>query len=411
MRALRLCACWVLAALATACGGAGGGAPGGAVSSTGPSCQAGGPFTGEPLHAAVSTNFFPAAVDAADASKPLPDSLSVALDQQVRDILLKTGAPAVTAAITVPGLGRWSSSQGLAQAVPAQPVNSGTEFYWGSVAKTLTAVLVLQLVEEGKLRLDDALSRWYPRIPMAERITLAQLLTHTSGLQTYASSGLQAKTPAQEAELLAHAPLLFCPGTNASYSNAGYLLLGLIVEAVEQQPFHQSVQRRIAAPLGLQHLRALDPGEEAPTALATPHAGGTPQADPGAWMRLGAGNVVARAEDMVVFWQAVLSGGLLAPATVQSQWALLYQLFAKSTESNQGNSWFGMGVMLSEWTDDTGRPRAWLGHSGGIPTANAQLLYDPSAHAYAAVAVNSEVSSAAVANALLKAVADWRATH
>ena len=168
------------------------------------------------------------------------------------------------------------------------------------------------------------------------------------------------------------------------------------------------MQRRIAAPLGLQHLRALQPGEAAPAGLATPHAGRTPQADPGAWTRLGAGNVMARAEDMVVFWQAVLSGRLLAPATVQSQWRLLYQLFATSTESNHGNSWFGMGVMLSEWTDGSGKLRSWLGHAGGIPTANAQLLYDPAVQAYAAVAVNNEVSAAAVANALLSTVAAWR---
>ncbi len=183
------------------------------------------------------------------------------------------------------------------------------------------------------------------------------------------------------------------------------------MEAVEGKPFYQSVQARIAAPLSLQHLRALRPGEDTPTALATPHEGSTPKADPGAWTRLGAGNVVARAEDMVVFWQAVLSGRLLASATVQSQWGLLYQLFATPTESNQGNSWFGMGVMLSEWTDGTGHPRTWLGHTGGIPTANAQLLYDPAANAYVAVAINSAVPSAAVANALLKTVVDWRSGH
>ncbi|MES2582442.1 MAG: serine hydrolase domain-containing protein [Pseudomonadota bacterium] len=406
MRWIRsVCAGGVMLVLAAGCGGTGGSAAGPAAVSTGLSCQGALPFVGAPLHAAPPANLLPATsavtVGAADANRPLPDTLTALLDQQVRDILSKTGAPAVTAAITIPGLGRWSSTLGLAQVLPAQQVDGGTAFYWGSVAKALTAVLVLQLVEEGTLRLDDSLSRWYPLIPQAERITLGQLLTHTSGLQTYASSAVE----------LTQAPLLFCPGANASYSNAGYLVLGLIVEAVEQQPFHQSVQRRIAAPLGLPHLRALRPGEGAPAALATPHAGRTPQPDPGAWMRLGAGNVVARAEDMVVFWQAVLSGRLLAPTTVQSQWKLLYQLFATATESKQGNTWFGQGVMLTEWTDGAGRLRTWLGHLGSIPTANAALLYDPAVDAYAAVAVNSEVSSTAVANALLTTVLDWQATR
>lgn len=407
-----LAAAWSALAVA-GCGGTGGTAASPAVAPTALSCQTATPFAGAPLHAAVPASLFPAPDLAAASQGAVPEELGVLLDQKLRDILLQTGAPAVSAAITIPGLGRWSSTQGLAQALPALPVNGDTEFYWGSVAKALTAVLVLQLVDEGKLRLDAPLSRWYPQIPQAERITLAQLLTHTSGLPIHAlgASGLGTETPAQQVAALAHAPLLFCPGTNASYSNAGYVLLGLVVEAVEQQPFYQSVERRIAAPLGLQHLRALRPGEDTPAALATPHAGRTPKADPGAWTRLGAGNVVARAEDMVVFWQAVLSGRLLASATVQAQWALLYQLFATTTESNQGNSWFGMGVMLTEWTDGTGRARTWLGHTGGIPTANAVLLYDPDAKAYAAVAVNSDVPSSAVANALLTTAMDWRARH
>ncbi len=410
MRALTLYVVAAWAALAAGCGGTGGSAAGTSGAPTALSCQSVMPFAGAPLHAAVPASLFPAPDIANTSQAALPAELGVLLDQKVRDILAKTGAPAMTAAITIPGLGRWSSTQGLAQTLPAQPVHGGTEFYWASVGKALTAVLVLQSAEEGKLGLHDPLSLWYPQIPHAERITLSHLLTHTSGLPTYAGNRGEATPPTEAVAQLAQAPLLFCPGSNASYSNAGYLLLGLIVQAVERRPFHETVQSRITAPLGLQQLRALRPGEDLPTDLATPHAGRAPQADPSAWTRLGAGNVVARAEDMVVFWQAVLSGRLLSASTVRSQWALMYQLFPHSTERNQGNSWFGMGVMLSEWTDDTGKSRTWLGHAGGIPTANAQLLYDPAVQAYAAVAVSSEVSSAAVANALLKTVSEWRAS-
>ena len=412
MRAMALHAMAMLLALATAgCGGTGGPAEANsAVGTTTLSCQTAVPFAGPQPHGALPTKLFPAAASDAAADGPLPAALAAQLDQQVRDLLAKTGAPAITAALTVPGLGRWSSTQGLARVQPAQPVTAGTDFYWGSVAKTLTAVLVLQLVEEGKLSLDDAVARWFPQIPQAQYITVARLLSHTSGLQTNANStsGLGADPPAEQAALLASMPLLFCPGTNASYSNAGYLLLALVVESVEQRPFYQSVQQRIAGPLGLQNLRGLRPGEGAPVALATPHDRQTPVPDPNAWTRLGAGNVVARAEDMVVFWQAVLSGRLLRPASVQSQWSVLHALGPQTAESNQGVQWFGKGVMLTEWTDGVRRPRTWLGHFGGIPTANAALLYDPVAEAYVAVAVNSAVSSAAVANALLATVEAWR---
>ncbi len=404
----------VLLALTTAaCGGTGDTAAPFATGTASRSCHADMPFAGATPHAALPTTVFPTVANGGAVDTPLPAELGGLLDQQVADLLRKTGAPAMSAAVTVQGLGRWSNTQGTAQTVPVQSVEAGSEFYWGSVAKALTAVLVLQLVDEGKLRLDDTLSHWYPEIPLAERITLAHLLNHSSGLQTNANSstGLGYETPAQQRAMLSNLPLLFCPGTNASYSNAGYMLLGLVVEAVEQKPFYRSVQHRIAEPLGLQHLRALRPGESMPLALVAAHAGRTPVADAGAWTRLGAGNVVARAEDMVVFWQAVLTGRLLAPATVHAQWALLHMLDAPTTEPSQGRRWFGKGVMLWEWTDDLGRQRTWLGHAGSIPTANAQLLYDPTLQAYAAVAVNNAVPSAAVANALLKTVSDWQAKH
>lgn len=411
---LRAGALLLVAALpAVGCGGTSATSASASAETASLSCKAAMPFAGNPPHTAVSSSLFPTATDVAAINTPMPAALSALLNQQVTDILRKTGAPAINAAIKVPGLGYWNNTQGLARTNPAQTVTEATEFYWGSVAKPLTAVLVLQLVEEKKLSLDDPLSRWFPQIPQAGHIRISHLLAHTSGLQTNinSASGVGVESPAQQLSVLSKMPLLFCPGTNASYSNVGYLLLALIVENIEQQPLHQSMQRRIAAPLGLQHLRVLRPGEDTPTALATPHEGQIPKNDPTAWTRLGAGNVVARAEDMAVFWQAVLSGRLLTTTTVQAQWAVLNNLGPQTANTRQGMQWFGQGVMLMEWTDEKGHPRTWLGHTGGIPTANAVLVYDPTAHAYTAVAVNSAVSSAAVANALLKVVLDWREQH
>ncbi|MEO8057548.1 MAG: serine hydrolase domain-containing protein [Burkholderiales bacterium] len=333
------------------------------------------------------------------------------LDARVKEILLQTGAPAVAAAINIPGLGRWASTQGSARVVPQQAANAATLFYWGSIAKSLTAVLVLQLVEEGKLKLDDRLAHWYPEMPQAEFITIRHLLTHTSGLATNAldPSGQIPQTSAQLVAAASHTPSVFCPGTNVSYSNTGYLMLGLIVEAVEGQAFDEVLQRRVAEPLSLHHLRALHVGEEATAELAAPHQKREPRADPGAWSRIGSGNVVATADDMLFFWHALLTGQLLPLATVQAQWSQLYPLQNEpSTATAPALMWYGLGVMLTEWVDGQGRARHWLAHLGGIPTANAALLCDPFVGACVAAAVNSEVSSAAVANALLEVVLAWQ---
>jgi D-alanyl-D-alanine carboxypeptidase len=376
-------------------------------------CESAGPYGGPPLHAALPANTFPSAHSGSASNAALPGELGLLLDARLKEIVLQTGAPAVAVAVDVPGLGRWTSTQGLARVTPPEPASEATLFYWGSVAKPLTAVLVLQLVEEGKLNLDDRLARWYPQMPQADLITIEHLLTHTSGLATNAL-GLDpiSQAPAAPAEQVLAAsrtPSVFCPGTGASYSNTGYWILGLIVEAIEGQAFHEVLQRRIAGPLGLQQLRALRPGEEQPTDLASPHQKREPQADAGAWSRIGAGNVVAGADDMLSFWQAVLTGRLLPLATVQRQWSRLYPMQSEvSPPGGQALSWYGQGVAVMEWTDEQGRIRPWLGHLGSIPTANAAVLYDPLVGAYVAVAVNSEVSSAAAANALLQVVMDWQ---
>lgn len=402
------------ALLFAACGG-GGGAPLAPLA-----CAAAGPYSGAPLHASLPDSHFPATPGSAAASPPLPVALGALLDARVAAILVQTGAPAVAAAIAVPGLGRWASTQGLARVAPAAPATAATLFYWGSVAKALTAVLVLQLAEEGSLRLDDRLARWYPQMPQADLITIEHLLTHTSGLATNAqgapapaattSTTATTATTASLVQAAAATPSVFCPGTGASYSNTGYLMLGLIVQAVEQQNFDEVLRRRIAQPLGLQQLRAFGPGEEAPAALATPHRQREAQADTGAWLRIGSGNVMAGADEMLTVWQAVLSGRLLQTAAVRRQWARLYPLpNANTPGAGQALWWYGQGVMLQEWADEQGRVHQWLGHLGSIPTANATVLYDPTVGAYVSAAVNSEVSSAAVAQALLNVVVAWRA--
>ena len=396
-----LCAAWL-----TACGGGGTSS-----TATALACTSALPYVGASLHAALPGSSFPSTQGTGSSGAALPGDLGALLDARVEEILLQTGAPAIAAAIDLPGLGRWALTQGSARVVPEQAANAATLFYWGSIAKSLTAVLVLQLVEEGKLKLDDRLAQWYPQMPQAELITIRHLLTHTSGLATNALEP-SGQIPQALAELLAAAsrtPSVFCPGTNVSYSNTGYLMLGLIVEGVERQAFDEVLQRRIAEPLGLFHLRALHAGEQAPAGLATPHQKREPKADPGAWSRIGSGNVVAAADNMLIFWQALLTGRLLPLATVQAQWSQLYPLQDKlSTGPAPALMWCGQGVMLTEWTDGQGRTRPWLAHVGGIPTANAAVLYDPFVGAYVAAAVNSEVSSTAVANALLDVVMAWR---
>jgi D-alanyl-D-alanine carboxypeptidase len=365
-------------------------------------------YQGAAPHSALPARNFPSAIEGTATPTPLPIELTRRLDQRMLELLRQTGAPAFAAAMNVPGLGHWTFSQGLARVQPPEMADADTLFYWGSIAKPITAALVLRLVQEGKLGLDDRLANWFPQIPNAAHITIAQLLSHRSGLAVNAGDPLAAfASQAEQLRQVTDTPRLFCPGADAAYSNTGYLLLGLIVEALEQKPYHVVVHQRIAGPLGLRHLRALQPNETNTPGLATPHQGQAPRPDPAAWQRLGNGNIVATADDMLRFWQALLTGRLLPPEVVQQQWAALYPL-RNIPPSAQASSWFGLGVMLTEIAQPSGARQVWLNHLGGIPTANAVVLYAPESEAFVAVAVNNAVSAPAVANALLKVLADWR---
>ena len=132
------------------------------------------------------------------------------------------------------------------------------QFKIASQTKTFTANLILQLVGEGKISLSDHISKWIEGVPNGDRITIRQLLNHTSGLADgFSSPAIQSHlaTGCTVRYLLkteATAPPVAAPGTKWSYSNYGYNLLGRVVELVTGQNLSTVIRKRITVPLGLQ---------------------------------------------------------------------------------------------------------------------------------------------------------------
>ncbi|MCB0375431.1 MAG: serine hydrolase [Sinomicrobium sp.] len=147
---------------------------------------------------------------------------------------------------------------GLADRTTKTPNTIHTKFDIGSMNKTFTRVVALQLIDEGKLKFDDRLGRYLSGFPeqAADKITVEQLLNHTSGYGDYwgpdfDSLPLSKKTIAGLVERIRQLPLHFEPGTDTRYSNSGYILLGAIIEKVTGKTYHQNVKERIIAPLKL----------------------------------------------------------------------------------------------------------------------------------------------------------------
>ena len=361
-------------------------------------CDSAKPYRGPELHRPPERGVF---VEAAKPFGEAFDSATVSrLERAFEKAMQATKVPAITAAVAVPGRGVWSATRGSS----ADGGEAPRWFWFASVGKAFTAAVVLQLVEEGKISLDDKLARWFPDYPNAKAITIDHLLSHTSGIYSFQNDPpLQARrgyrAPEELIELARDHGNGFCPGEYWAYSNTGYVMLGLIVERFEGRPFYEVLTTRVIQRLGLKNTKALAPQEEA-SGIAKPHpskpseevaekaVSTTPYA---------AGNVVATAADMIEFWHALLGRKILKPETVRGQFERLHPMFDKGT-------FYGRGVMVYDVPIDESRRLSWLGHGGGAPGSKALVVYSVDARAFVAVALNNDGSAEATVNLLLKAL-------
>ena len=206
---------------------------------------------------------FPRFLLAAALLAPLPataQSLSpaetVRVDAIVTSALAKTGTPSASIAIVRGGRLVLAKAYGKAsETIPA--ASADLPYQIASNSKQFTAAAVLLLQRDGKLSLDDTVAKYLPGISGGDRITIRQLLSHTSGLQDYwpqdysFAAMAQPVTPQQIVDRWAKKPLDFAPGTQWQYSNTGYVVAGLIVEKVAGEPLLAFLQRRIFTPLGM----------------------------------------------------------------------------------------------------------------------------------------------------------------
>src|SRR5499426_3276934 len=139
-----------------------------------------------------------------------------------------------------------------------KPLTAANRFRIGSITKTFTAAMILQLVEEGKLKLTDTLDKFLPQVPNAKKITILQILSHRSGIPNVRreqnAQGNVNTTPMTKDEhlaLIVKATPDFEPDTKALYSNSGYFILGLIIEKVTGKPYGEALTERITSKIGL----------------------------------------------------------------------------------------------------------------------------------------------------------------
>jgi len=324
----------------------------------------------------------------------LNDGTIRTLNQTLDDIMAKSGAAGVTAAVAIPGQGSWSAVRGIASLSPRRLVTPHDRFHVGSAGKMFTAVVVMQLVQEGRLKLNEPIQRWFPSFPNAEVITVQHLLSNTSGVYNFNNSGPVSGEPEELIRRAAQHRNLFCPGAYAAYSNTNYVMLGRIIEEQTGMPYDSAVTARIIRPLRLKDTQMIRPGM-----LPTVEGHASQRAVVGAdySVPFAAGTVTSTALDMVTFLHAVLSGRLLSPAGVEQ----MAQTFRPLAGFEQGQM-YGMGLMLIEMPGLG--PVLW--HGGSVDGFRTFVGYNLERRVFVAVSFNDQRPAEAAAFQLLQTIVD-----
>jgi CubicO group peptidase (beta-lactamase class C family) len=223
----------------------------------------------------VDTKLFrfalPALIMACSISLAASDQKRDAVDEYVLSELATQHIPGVALLVSRDGQVVRAQGYGMANVELEVPVKPETIFQSGSVGKQFTATAVMMLVEEGKMGLEDPLMKYFPDAPTSwKRVTIRQLLSHTAGFTDYPKDFDMRKdyTEAELLKIVEAIPLAFPPGTNWSYSNLGYLTLGIVIHKVTGEFYGDFLQERIFRPLGMSTTRIISEADIVPNRSA-----------------------------------------------------------------------------------------------------------------------------------------------
>jgi D-alanyl-D-alanine carboxypeptidase len=363
---------------------------------------------------AAATAATTTAAAATAATAPAQHAYSQQDLQRDLDAIIATGVPGVLAEVRT-GDRQLRGTSGVANLDSRKPVNDDGFFRIGSNTKTFLSVVVLQLVAEHRLSLDDTVGHWLPGVVHGNgndggKITVRELLRHTSGLHDY-TDDLQAQITSPEAYrklefhqfsrqdlldiALAHRPDN-APGAAWNYSNTNYILLGMVIEKVTHDSWENQVTRRIIIPLGLR--RTYAPGTS--TRLPAPHATGylildkdtriDTTAENMSWAE-SAGALISTAADLTRFWSAIGRGALLGPAQTREMRQTVPATGGDS--ASVPGSRYGLGIFFIPLSCGGG----YWSHEGDVPGYNTIGAVSSDGHTTVALSVNSNVDDPVLA--------------
>ncbi|WP_052733089.1 serine hydrolase domain-containing protein [Hymenobacter terrenus] len=312
--------------------------------------------------------------------------------QALLDSYVQKGLPGVVLLVKTPKDGVWVGAAGKANLETGKPMTACSLHYPQSIAKTFTATAMMMLVEEGKVNLDATLSSYLPqevisRITNGDKVTVRQLLQHTSGLYNYTRNEAyqadvlanlnnpnRAYTTEEYLNYFAYKPAYFEPGTSFRYADSNYVLAALIIDRITGKSHAKMFTERIFRPLGLRDIYyKQEPAYPMPRDLVASYID-----DPGTSVRvnvsdaqsrsvrsfIGDDGLISSAYDLAQFVEALAKGRLVKTASLRqmTQWIT----------TNAPGVHYGLGLYKFDTPDGIA-----FGHDGDGLGAGAQMFHFP----------------------------------
>ncbi|MER5257525.1 serine hydrolase domain-containing protein [Streptomyces sp. NPDC002855] len=329
--------------------------------------------------------------DKGDCPNSLGRGLTARLDKAMNDVGKKADIPGAVVGLWMPGKGCYVRSMGVADTRTGRPMAADSFVRIGSETKTFTVTALLELVDEGRVKLDDPISTYVKGVPKGHRITLRQLAGMRSGLFPYTedagfvrdllSDPQRTFTPRQSLAYGFKHRNTFAPGKKFQYSNTNLVLLGMVIEKVTGHRLADVVHHRVLHPANLRHT-LFPQGNEFPH----PHPRGyTDQtltgeiADATNWnpsWAWAAGAMISNLHDLRLWAKSVATGQLLSPETQKQRLKTLPTGFPGTT--------YGLGIL---------KTNGWIGHNGSIPGYETVTVYLPSQKATLVIMMNTDITT------------------
>lgn len=327
-----------------------------------------------------------------DVDQISPD-LKAKIDAAAEQVLTKTGVPSASVAIVEGGAIVYTQAYGKAKLDPPVNATPSMRYSIGSISKQFTAAAILLLEQQGKLSIDDPVSKYIPDLTRANEVTIRMLLSHTSGYQDYWPEDYlmppmaKATTAQYIMDTWGKKPLDFDPGTKWQYSNTNYVIAGRIVEQISGMPLMEFLQQNVFKPLDMRAVwnsdaqKLGDTDAEGYIRYALGPLRPAPKEGQG-WM-FAAGELAMPAYDLAQWDISIMNRSLLDQKSYD-------QMFAPVFLKNGENSNYALGLFVR----DTNGTVAYE-HSGEVSGFVSENVVFPQKKAAIAVLTNQDASPAA----------------